>query len=100
MGRSSARPWEAIGRYRRYWLSAFIILPACSAGLMLAQVLADRLPLWLEIPTLLIFVLLFAWISAGFWTALVGFILLMRGRTDTYRVAPSCVLRSRVRRAV
>jgi membrane glycosyltransferase len=88
MGRSSARPWEAIGRYRRYWLSAFIILPACSAGLMLAQVLADRLPLWLEIPTLLIFVLLFAWISAGFWTALVGFILLMRGRTDSVPGSP------------
>ena len=88
MGRSGARPWEAIGRYRRYWLSAFIILPACSAGLMLAQVLADRLPLWLEIPTLTIFALLFAWISAGFWTALVGFILLMRGRTDTAPGSP------------
>ena len=88
MGRSGARPWEAIGRYRRYWLSAFIILPACSAGLMLAQVLTDRLPLWLEIPTLTIFALLFAWISAGFWTALVGFILLMRGRTDTAPGSP------------
>ena len=88
MGHSGARPWEAIGRYRRYWLSAFIILPACSAGLMLAQVLADRLPLWLEIPTLLIFALLFAWISAGFWTALVGFALLMRGRTDTAPGSP------------
>ncbi len=88
MIRTPARPWETISRYRRYWLSAFIILPACSAGLMLDQVLADRLPLWLEIPTLLIFSMLFAWISAGFWTALVGFILLMSGRTDTAPGSP------------
>ncbi len=88
MARAMARQWETISRYRRYWLSAFIILPACSAGLMLDQVLADRLPLWLEIPTLIIFSMLFAWISAGFWTALVGFILLMSGRTDTAPGSP------------
>ena len=88
MGRGGIRPWEAIGRYRRYWLSTFILLPACGAALVLHRVLADRLPPGLEIPTLVIFALLFAWISAGFWTALVGFVLLIRGTTDTAPGSP------------
>lgn len=79
----NVRPvWESIARSRRAWLTALIVLPACAAGVLLDQAFAQRLPLWLEIPTLIIFVLLFAWISAGFWTALVGFVLLLRGSSD------------------
>ncbi len=83
----SPRYWEVFSQSRRRWLTALIVLPAAGLGLLLQSFLDRFLPLWLEIVTLVIFVLLFAWISAGFWTALVGFLLLLRGRPDT---APGC----------
>ena len=38
----------------------------------------------LELAILFVFAILFAWISAGFWTALAGFVTLALGR-DGYR---------------
>ncbi len=75
-----SRNWESYSQSRRRWLTALIILPAAALGMLLQQVLSLSQPLWLEIATLTIFILLFAWISAGFWTALMGFLLLIRGR--------------------
>src|SRR5690606_27430298 len=40
----------------------------------------------LEIAILVLFTLLFGWVSAGFWTALAGFFLLLTGR-DRYAIS-------------
>jgi membrane glycosyltransferase len=55
----------------------------------------------LEIAILAVFVILFAWISSGFWTALAGFFLLARGR-DKYAVSarPGTPLGADVRTAL
>ncbi|MDE3207872.1 MAG: hypothetical protein KGL58_03410, partial [Pseudomonadota bacterium] len=71
--------WKLIAQSRRMWFTALVIFPTIFASALLAQSFAYSLPLWLEIPILVIFILLFSWVSVGFWTALAGFILLLRG---------------------
>ncbi|MGC9128771.1 MAG: glycosyltransferase, partial [Acidithiobacillus sp.] len=80
--------WQRFSQSRRRWLTALIVLPAAILGLVLHHFLVNDLPVGLEILTLTVFVLLFAWISAGFWTAVVGFLLLVRARGDTVPGAP------------
>ena len=41
------------------------------------------LPYVVQTSILLLFALLFCWVSVGFWTALMGFFQLLRGRTVT-----------------
>ncbi|MEL5849753.1 MAG: glucans biosynthesis glucosyltransferase MdoH [Candidatus Igneacidithiobacillus chanchocoensis] len=79
MKQQPSRIWETLSQGRRRWLTVQIIIPAAALGVLLQHELALSQPLWLEILTLGIFVLLFAWISAGFWTALAGFWVMMRG---------------------
>ncbi|SAJ25297.1 glucans biosynthesis glucosyltransferase H [Enterobacter cloacae] len=57
------------------------------------------LPYILQSGILLLFAVLFCWVSAGFWTALMGFLQLLMGR-DKYSIltktltaySPGCVL--------
>ncbi|WP_272715045.1 hypothetical protein, partial [Escherichia coli] len=44
------------------------------------------LPSMLQTGILIHFAVLFCWLSAGFWTALIGFLQLLIGR-DTYRIS-------------
>ncbi len=58
----------------------------------MAAVLPSKGGTPLEVLLLVLFSILFAWISVGFWTAFLGFILLMRG---TNRFSPSSTIDGR-----
>lgn len=72
--------WVRAARRRRLALGALVLAPTLAAMAALTSVLphGGRAPLELGIVSF--FGLLFAWISVGFWTALLGFVLLARGR--------------------
>ncbi|KAF1071203.1 MAG: Glucans biosynthesis glucosyltransferase H [Pseudomonas citronellolis] len=54
----------------------------------LLQTLEQVLPYVIQFGVLALFVILFCWVSAGFWTALMGFWELLTGR-DRYRISGS-----------
>ncbi|MDE2258734.1 MAG: glucans biosynthesis glucosyltransferase MdoH [Betaproteobacteria bacterium] len=66
-------PWERAASRRRITLITLICLTAGSATLLLAR----TQPVWdhpvLRLTQLLLFMVLFAWVAAGFFTALMGF---------------------------
>ncbi len=80
--------WKFTAQSRRMWFTALVIFPTIFASALLAQSFAYSLPLWLEAPILIIFILLFSWVSIGFWTALAGFILLLRGSVHVSQGSP------------
>ena len=65
---------------RRFVLAALIVGQTIIATDYMLRVLPYHGREPLEIAILVLFAVLFAWISAGFWTALAGFWLLARGR--------------------
>jgi membrane glycosyltransferase len=73
-------PWARVGAFRRLALLALIVAQTIAAAMAMAEVLPYKGTRPLEIALLALFVVLFAWISAGFWTALAGFGLMLRGR--------------------
>ncbi|MCW5574867.1 MAG: glucans biosynthesis glucosyltransferase MdoH [Burkholderiales bacterium] len=72
--------WQRTANRRRIVLLALVLLQTWFATGYMADVLPydGRQPL--EIAILILFMVLFGWISAGFWTALAGFALLCRRR--------------------
>ncbi len=74
-----ARNWAASAAARRRLLATLIIVPAAIAGAFMMQILPHHGASGLEIAIVVIFAILFAWVSFGFWTALAGFILLRTG---------------------
>ncbi|WP_232539967.1 glucans biosynthesis glucosyltransferase MdoH [Azohydromonas aeria] len=71
--------WRAAARRRRAGLMSATVLSAAAATLVLAQpATADGLD-WAEAVHLLLFFLLFGWVSAGCFTALAGYVSLRRG---------------------
>src|SRR5689334_3020660 len=89
---SAARPahpgrrWRLRAANRRLILVALIVTQTIVATDFMAQVLPYHGRQPLEIAILVLFGVLFAWISAGFWTALAGFWLLARGH-DRYAIS-------------
>ena len=87
-----ARPRDPGSRWRRYasrrrlLLVALIIVQTAVATNFMLLVLPYHGRKPVEILILVLFAVLFAWISAGFWTALAGFWLLARGR-DRYAIS-------------
>jgi membrane glycosyltransferase len=71
---------------RRVVLAALIVGQTIIATDYMLRVLPYHGREPLEIAILVLFAVLFAWISAGFWTALAGFWLLARGR-DRYAIS-------------
>ena len=78
--------WRARAAHRRIALAALILMQSLLATYFMAQVLPYHGRRPLEVAVLALFVVLFAWISAGFWTALAGFWLLARGG-DRYAIS-------------
>ncbi|MEO6750010.1 MAG: glucans biosynthesis glucosyltransferase MdoH, partial [Casimicrobiaceae bacterium] len=74
--RSESRPssW-----HRRLALVVLIIGQTYIATVLMKSVLPYHGRQLLEIPILILFAVLFGWVSAGFWTALAGFWVLWRG---------------------
>lgn len=59
-------------------------------GKALLQYTLELLPYVLQFGILILFAILFCWVSAGFWTALMGFLQLLIGR-DKYSISASTV---------
>jgi membrane glycosyltransferase len=80
------RRWHARAAHRRLVLVALIVVQTIVATDFMAQVLPYHGRQPVEVAILVLFGVLFAWISAGFWTALAGFWLLARGY-DRYAIS-------------
>ena len=71
--------WRKVARRRRIALSWLIVLPALFATHVFSDGLAADTSEWMGWLQLGLFGVLSAWIMAGFWTGLIGFITLARG---------------------
>jgi len=78
--------WKSAGRARRMCLLIAVIVQTVVATWYMKAVLPYQGGQILEIAILFLFALLFCWVSAGFWTALMGFLQLMIGR-DRYSIS-------------
>ena len=81
-------PWRNAGRNRRLLLLALVLAQTYIATYYMMAVLPYHGRHILELALLVVYAVLFAWISAGFWTAMMGFWVLMRGR-DKYAINAS-----------
>jgi membrane glycosyltransferase len=72
-------PWARAGRRRRVALGFLVLIPSVIATGFMIEVLPYQGRTPLEFLIALLFGALFGWISIGFWTALAGFALLLRG---------------------
>ena len=71
--------WEASGRVRRTTLLLLMLAQTALATWMMQEVLPYHGHKALEFLMLALFALLFCWVSSGFWTALAGFFVQLRG---------------------
>ncbi|WP_024672597.1 glucans biosynthesis glucosyltransferase MdoH [Pseudomonas syringae] len=100
--------WRTVGSIRRYILLILMLGQTIVAGSYMKGILPYQgwslvsldeitrqtfvqtalqvLPYALQTSILLLFGILFCWVSAGFWTALMGFLELLTGR-DKYRIS-------------
>jgi membrane glycosyltransferase len=74
-----AAAWRRVAGRRRVMLLILVVIPSIAASGFMASVLPHRGGTALESVIVLFFGALFGWISIGFWTALVGFVMLLRG---------------------
>ncbi|HVT34838.1 MAG TPA: glucans biosynthesis glucosyltransferase MdoH [Nevskiaceae bacterium] len=80
--------WRTAGRNRRFLLLALILLQTYLATYFMTAVLPYHGAHILEKAILVIYVILFSWVGAGFWTAMMGFWVLLLGR-DKYSINAS-----------
>jgi membrane glycosyltransferase len=78
--------WHRAAAWRRTVLLALVIAQTVIATDFMTRVLPYQGRQPLEIVVLVLFAILFAWISAGFWTAIAGFLLRLAG-TDRYAIS-------------
>ncbi len=72
--------WRRTARWRRLLLAVLVAAPTFPAAYVMARVLPGPQEFFLRLSLLAIFMILFAWIAMGFWTAIFGFIALLTGR--------------------
>ncbi|WP_106477244.1 glucans biosynthesis glucosyltransferase MdoH [Phytohalomonas tamaricis] len=82
--------WQKVGMIRRYILLLLVISQSVMAVGYMTSVLPYQGQQPLELAVIILFALLFAWVSAGFWTALMGFFQLMKGQ-DRYSISASSI---------
>jgi membrane glycosyltransferase len=78
--KKSRKPWEKAARLRRLLIGALILSSSFFASLRMADVLPHGGGGRLEVAIVAVFAILFAWISIGFWEAIVGLFTLVRGK--------------------
>lgn len=78
--------WQRTAAIRRTALLVLVVLQTVFATDFMAGVLPYHGRQPLELGILALFAILFLWVSAGFWTAMAGFVLQLRGR-DRYAIA-------------
>ena len=77
--------WYLAGAIRRTILLALVLGQTWIATYYMTAVLPYHGGHWLEVLILVLYAVLFAWVSAGFWTAMMGFLQLLVGR-DRYSI--------------
>jgi membrane glycosyltransferase len=81
-------PWVRAARRRHLLLALLVLGPSVVASSYMASVLPQQGRTALELAIALVFGALFGWISIGFWTAVAGCLVLLRGdRFDIAREA-------------
>jgi len=80
--------WHPAGLRRRLVLLALVIAQTIVATEFMSAVLPYHGGQPLETLLLVLFAILFGWVSAGFWTAMAGFLVLLLGR-DRYAISRS-----------
>lgn len=78
--------WQFAGTVRRGALASVIAAQTWFATQFMASVLPYHGGKLLEVAVLVLFAILFSWVSAGFWMAIMGFVLLLSGR-DRYAIS-------------
>jgi membrane glycosyltransferase len=78
--------WRPVGSRRRLCLLGAVATQTVVATLYMKGVLPYQGTRALEMAILFLFALLFCWVSAGFWTAIMGFLQLLMGR-DRYSIS-------------
>ncbi|NSX02559.1 glucans biosynthesis glucosyltransferase MdoH [Cupriavidus gilardii] len=71
--------WHPAGAHRRWVLLFLVIVQTMMATYFMSTVLPYKGNDTLEMITLGLFTVLFSWVSAGFWTAMMGFLVLAKG---------------------
>ena len=84
----TGKGWRATGHFRRSVLLVLVFVQTIIATWYMKGVLPYQGGQWLEIAILMLFALLFCWVSSGFWTALMGFLQLLMGR-DRFSISAS-----------
>ena len=80
--------WHRVAGVRRLAIAGLVISQSYIAANFMSAVLPYHGAHVLEIALLILFTVLFAWVSVGFWTAIAGFVLLVLGR-DRYAISRS-----------
>lgn len=80
------KPWQRVAGWRRLLLAVLILVPTLFASAFMSDVLPHKGSTPLEIAIVVVFGALFAWISLGFWAAMMGFFLLVR-RFDRFSIS-------------
>ena len=78
--------WQHNGNIRRLVLLLLMLAQTAFATSFMSQILPYQGTTLVEAAMLALFALLFCWVSAGFWTAMAGFLVLLRG-TDRYVIS-------------
>jgi membrane glycosyltransferase len=73
-------PWVRAAHRRRALLMLLVWIPTMIASAFMVDVLPYHGSTWVETAIVVFFGTLLGWISIGFWTATLGFVVLMRGR--------------------
>ena len=73
--------WTRAASWRRILLLACILLPTIMATRYMAGILPYKGTTFVEAALVTVFGILFAWISIGFWTAMLGFFVLIPRKT-------------------
>ena len=84
----AGKQWRRAARRRRSLLLGLILIPTIMAARFLAEMLPEQASTPLEIAIVAVFAILFAWISSGFWTSVMGFVTLFR-KGDKYAITNS-----------
>ncbi|MEM5276091.1 glucans biosynthesis glucosyltransferase MdoH [Cupriavidus taiwanensis] len=82
--------WHPAGSHRRWVLLGLVGIQTALATYFMTSVLPYHGTDPLEIAILVLFAILFSWVSAGFWTAMMGFLVLAKGG-DKHLISRSAV---------
>ena len=100
---ATAAPWQRSASVRRVCLGTLVFMQTWIATNYMASVLPYHGQQPLEIALLVLFAILFCWISAGFWTAMTGFAVVLTGSDDhsiSRTAAPDTPIGDDVRTAI